>query len=142
MNITPPLPRSVQEIADVIGRDAALLLVESLPRAYSGMHRRSGLVILYVPKTIKPDHQLVGILGWETAAKLVHAFGGEMLQPATCFGLRIGERNAAIHARRASGVSVQSIAREFHISDRQVRNVLREMLQVEANDNPLNTAAA
>lgn len=106
------------------------------------MHRRSGLVILYVPKTIRPDHHLVGILGWEAASKLVSAFGGEMLQPATCFGIRIGERNSAIHAKRRSGVSVQSIAREFHISDRQVRNVLREMLQVECNDNSPDTAAA
>lgn len=136
-----PLPRSVQEIADVIGRDAALLLVDSLPRAYSPCHP-SGKVILYVPQSIRPDHHLVQLLGWANAEKLVDSFGGMMLQPAICTALRVGERDEAIRGMRSRGISVQAIAREFGITDRHVRNIVREMAEVEANDNSGKSAAA
>lgn len=144
MNNSSPLPRSVQEIADVIGRDAALMLVDKLPRAYSPCHP-SGKVILYVPQQVRVDHPLVALLGIDLATKMVRAFGGMMLQPAICTALRVGERDEAIRAMRASGVSVQAIAREFRISDRQVRNIcaaVKEIAEVVANDNSLNTAAA
>jgi hypothetical protein len=135
------LPRSVQEIADVIGRDLALKLVESLPRAYSPCHP-SGQVILYVPKYLRPDHHLVALLGWEAARRLAHTFGGEMLMPAICYGLRSGERNSAILSMRASGATQQDIAREFRVSARHVRNILKEMAQVDCTQKTLNNAAA
>ena len=48
------LPESVQEIADVIGRDGALRLVCQMPVCYRAQNKRSHKVILYVPKRLKP----------------------------------------------------------------------------------------
>ena len=70
------LPESVQEIADVIGTEAALRLVCQLPECYRDAGKKSRKVILYVPKRLPLDHQLVEILGFPTAQKLVAAFGG------------------------------------------------------------------
>lgn len=141
MNNTAKLPRSVQEIADVIGRDAALRLVEALPRSFAPS-RPYGRAVLYVPKSIRADHELVGMIGWDLATKLARMFGGEILQPSKCFGLRSNERNNTIRAMRASGCSTQSIAREFHMSDRQVRNIVKEIPDMAANETPANNRAA
>jgi hypothetical protein len=131
VNKPRPLPRSVQEVADVIGREAALALVDSLPRAFG----RPWQAFVYIPKAIRPDHPLVLLLGWNTADKLVRVFGGEMLRLASCSWSRKGERDIAIRAMRASGAAVQAVAREFQISERQVRNICAEIPHVEANDN-------
>lgn len=138
MNDARPLPRNVQEVADVIGRDAALRLVDSLPRALNRPWQRW----CYVPQKIRPDHPLSLLLGWVLAEKLVHVFGGEMLTLSNCSYTRKDERDAAIRSMRASGRSVQDVAREFRMSDRQVRNIVKEISQVETNDNIANTAAA
>lgn len=98
--------------------------------------------MLYVPKTIRVDHPLVVMLGWATARKLVGGFGGEILQPAVCFDQDKAARDESIREMRASGSTVQEIAREFRISDRQVRNIVKEIPQVAGNDNIPNTAAA
>ena len=50
-----PLPESVQEIADVIGRDQALTFIGQLPQA----GKRKWRVCVYIPKTLSPDHKLV-----------------------------------------------------------------------------------
>lgn len=79
------LPKSVREIADVIGRQEALFLIGQLPTRYSGKEgRESTRVNLYVPKRLNPTHQLVRILGWHNANRLVRAFGGEILYPGNC----------------------------------------------------------
>ncbi|EGO80860.1 hypothetical protein, partial [Xylella fastidiosa] len=89
------LPASVQELADVIGRKQALTLIGQLPRTYP-KGRRSGKVILYVPKALSPHHRLVSILGWEDAQKLVDVFGGEILQPANCNYIARHARDCAV----------------------------------------------
>ena len=77
------LPSSVQPIAAVIGRRAALYLIGQLPVAVRGKSgKQSRRVQLYVPKTLDEDHRLVQILGPQKAAALVAEFGGEMLYPA------------------------------------------------------------
>lgn len=140
------LPESVQEIAEVIGRDSALYLVGQLPRCYSGVDGKKGVrVILYVPKRIKPDDLLVRILGWRDAMRLVGAFGGEILQPASCADVYRGFRDRTIERLAADGMKPAAIAALLEVSDRHVRNLLREIPQQEipaANDNiaPLPTS--
>ncbi len=146
------LPESVQEIADVIGRDRALFLVGQLPRCHqtrkhskqSGWH-----VILYVPKVIKPDHQLVQILGWQDAAKMVAGFGGEILHPANCSEVYRPFRDKSALAMIEQGMSPVAVAEVLGVSERHVRNLKREKAQeafAAANDNtpaiPANRAAA
>jgi hypothetical protein len=85
------LPKSVQEIADVIGREKALHLIRSLPTYVAGKPgKKCTRVMLYVPQRLRMDHPLVLILGFEDAAKMVDVFGGECLQPANCSGNRGG----------------------------------------------------
>lgn len=129
------LPRSVQEIATVIGVERALYLVGQLPRCYS---RKSCHVILYVPKTLKPDHSLVQLLGWRDANKLVVAFAGEILQPANCAEVYRQFRDKTILRMGGEGLSAKVIAETLEVSDRHVRNLLREKAQEAlsaANDN-------
>jgi hypothetical protein len=122
------LPRSVQEIADVIGRDWTLFLIGQLPRAYSACHP-SGQVILYVPKVLKVDHPLVQLLGWKTASRLVQVFGGEILQPAHCADLYRDFRDRSIMRLLIEGHRPAILAEWFGVCDRHVRNLAREIPQ-------------
>lgn len=129
------LPGSVQEIANVIGTERALYLVGQLPRCYT---RKSCHVIMYVPKALKPDHLLVRLLGWKDASKLVAAFGGEILQPANCAEVYRAFRDKTILRMDSEGMSARAIAYTLEVSDRHVRNVLREKAQeacAAANSN-------
>lgn len=98
------LPRSAQEIADVIGQQAALHLIDSLPRCYDRRHGTR--VILYVPKALPITHRLVAILGWHNAHKLSRHFGGEILYPANCNVARAKARDRMLQA----GASLEEIA--------------------------------
>lgn len=133
------LPESVQEIAEVIGRDAALYLIGQLPTCYAGTAgHRSHRVILYVPKTLKPNHRLVEILGWNTALQLVKGFGGEILQPANCREIYAQFRDREIQRMLADGAKPAQVADLMGVSERHVRNLAREKPQEEftaANDN-------
>lgn len=123
------LPASVREIANVIGQEKALYLVGQLPRCVS---RKSTHVILYVPtlQRLKPDHRLVEILGWHDAVKMCKAFGGEIMQPANCAGFYRSFRDRSIHRLATmENLPLQVIAAMFNISDRQVRNIVREISQ-------------
>jgi hypothetical protein len=127
------LPKATQEIADVIGRARALYLVGALPRAYLGPANGSR-VNLYIPATLKPSHPLVALLGWVDAMKLVAHFGGEILYPSKCDEIIREHRDMSIRRLHAEGVGSSKIAEWFGISDRQVRNIVKE-IQHEANRN-------
>lgn len=136
------LPASVQEIADVIGREAALLLVGALPRCSQRDKRypkaASSRVIMYVPKRLEPGHRLVQILGHVQALSLVQHFGGEVLYPANCADVyrRFRDREALRMVRE--GMTAKAVADVLGVSDRHVRNLVREIPQEDwqpANDN-------
>ena len=134
------LPESVKEIADVIGNDAALDLIDKLPRYYGGADgKKSNRVILYVPKKLDPTHRLVAILGWQSAAKLVDAFGGEILAPANCRGVKAEQRNQEIRRLYREGVTRSDLARMLSITTRQIGNIVRAEIPhkdaTAANDN-------
>lgn len=141
------LPRDVQDIAEVIGVERALFLVGQLPRCYVKDKRKADVpkggqserVIMYVPRNMKPDHQLVRILGWKDAAALQAAFPGEIMQPGTCQVVYRDFRNQGIARMSRDGVPNTLVAEWFGVSDRFVRKILQEIPQVEtrtpANDN-------
>lgn len=145
------LPASVQEIADVIGRERALYLIGRLPRCYVADKRKreankggfSERVMLYVPKSLRPDHPLVQILGWPDAQRMVQAFGGEVLAPANCKHLVAGFRDAHIERLSREGLPLKLLADWFGVSERLVSNIAKaavgENPQVgtgpHANDN-------
>lgn len=122
------LPRSVRQIADVIGRHLALVLIGQLPRAYSRCHP-SGQVILYVPKVLRPDHALVRMIGYDAAAKLVRAYGGEILQPATCADIYRRFRDESLKRLLSQGHKPAELAEWFEVCERHVRNLAKEIAQ-------------
>ena len=120
------LPQSVREIAEVIGREAALLLIGRLPVCYRDAGKKSPKVILYVPKRLPPDHQLVEILGYPTAQKLVDAFGGEILYPANCRAILAHQRNELVARMLDGGARPAIVAELFGMTERNVRNLQRK----------------
>ena len=113
------LPPRVQEIADVIGRHEALLLIGQLPKCRSG--KNANVVILYVPKRITHKHRLVEILGWDKAQQLVKAFGGEILYPPNCARIATRFRNKRIIEMMGEGFTADYVAEEFGVTVRYVR---------------------
>lgn len=137
------LPASVQEIADVVGVERALFLIGQLPRCYFRDARwpdaKNAHVIMYVPtaQRLSPDHELVRILGWQDAMKLARFFGGEILRPASCAGIYRSFRDENIMRIALEGTPVAIVADWFGVSERHVKNLLRENPQEErraAND--------
>ncbi|OIN76288.1 hypothetical protein BL248_08400 [Ralstonia solanacearum] len=131
---TMQLPRTVQEIADVIGSERALYLVGKLPRYEGGVEgKKSSRVILYVPTLARldDDHELVRILGRDDATKLCKSFGGEVLHPANCREIYRRFRDKSIASMVAdmvgsglpNGYAVAHVANLFGVSGRTVRNV-------------------
>ena len=136
------LPSSVREIADVIGDERALFLIGKLPKCYPKDARypnaKREKVMLYVPRTLKPDHPFVRIIGWRDAEKLAGVFGGEILNVANCAEIYRPFRDAAIVRLAGEGVPVSMLAEWFDVCDRHIRNLVKENPQVGlrgANDN-------
>ena len=128
------LPASVQEIAEVIGRERALYLIGQIPQC----GKRAWRVNFYVPQRLKPDCLLVRILGWADASKMVREFGGMILQPSNCNHIHRQFRNKTIRLMDAGGLSIQVIAENVGLTPRMVRNILAESSPAEttpANDN-------
>jgi hypothetical protein len=139
------LPRSVQEIAEVIGVERALFLIGQLPKCRAGLPGKESIrPIMYVPKSVKPNDRLVQILGWNDAQKIVRAFGGEILQPANCSEIYRRFRDATIvRMVRQDGADPSAVAELMGVTSRHVRNVLKEIPQQEikaANDNHRHSA--
>lgn len=121
----PPLPESVAEIAEVIGRDKALMLLGQLPQSGTRPWRR----VLYVPKKLPIDHPLVHLLGYNDAKKLAYAFAGMILQPSNCKGIYRAYRNRQIRRMSNEGVAVADIAEVVDLSTYRVREILNGGLQ-------------
>jgi hypothetical protein len=119
--MSKPLPDSVQQIAEVIGEDAALTLVRCWPRT------RSGRPVLYVPATLPADHRLVAIIGWHAAARLVKVFHGEIIFLATCAIVQRDGRNQLIAEALANRASPAAVAIKHGVSERQVRRIAAAM---------------
>lgn len=120
------LPNSVREIADVIGVEQALRLINSLPMCDSGKDgRRKVRPILYVPKKLPADHRLVQILGWHDAYRLTRVFGGEILYPANLRETLEAERNKFFRRMVAIGFRPEVLADLVGVSERGMRKMCR-----------------
>lgn len=113
------LPRNVQEIASVIGRERALFLISQLPRTRVESKQWSA-VFLYVPKQLKPDDRLVRILGWNNASKLTNHFGGELIQLSSCDYIYKNFLHRSMARMFADGMKVKDIAQLLGVSERTV----------------------
>ena len=123
-NCLPELPASVAEIADVIGRDAALRLVGALPPAGSRSWRR----VVYVPKRLKPGHPLIDMVGLEAAQALARHFAGAVVQPGACADMIRAWNTRHLRRLAAEGWPADELAEAFGLSARQVRNLAPDVV--------------
>lgn len=135
------LTQTVQEIADVIGRERALYLIGQLPttRVESRQYNK---VLLYVPKSLAMDHILVKILGWNDASKLAKVFAGELIQVSNCEYIYRAFLHRSIKQLTKEGMSAKAVAELFGVSERTVIRHSDDKPKKElsaANDNTPKT---
>ncbi|MDE4304005.1 hypothetical protein PXK30_03665 [Phaeobacter gallaeciensis] len=115
-----PLPESVQEIAEVIGRRNAVRLVEGTRQTGGRKWRRQ----LYVPGDMKEDHRIAAMIGVEAALLLSKSHAHCILELPSCHGLR--KAYMADHALRQwdAGASISEIAQEMGIEIKTAQGLL------------------
>jgi len=114
---TDLLPRILQDLAELIGLQLTMRLVEE----YGGIR-------LYIPKCdMADDHALVKLIGREAAEKLQREYGGEphMDIPLALASVR-AVRNAEIRAARPHK-SASHLAREYRTTERNIRLICGEI---------------
>ncbi|MBF0294269.1 MAG: hypothetical protein HQL96_03700 [Magnetococcales bacterium] len=107
------LPGSLEEIAEVIGREGALKLV----------HECGGTRI-FIPRKLRVQHKLVTLLGHEQAKRLSLHFGGETLTVVRAAQLLRRTRNREIVRRYDAGEGVRQLARDHALTERQIYAIL------------------
>lgn len=118
------LPDNVRQIAAVIGRERALLLVgKVLKWDRGGNYGRAGC--LYVPRRLTPGHKLIDLAGQPDALRLVEAFGGEILHISPCAAVLRRWRNAEAARLAAAGVTRREVAEIIGVCQRHLSNLLR-----------------
>lgn len=112
------LPRSVREMVAHIGLPATMAIV----RVYGG-------TVLRVPTGARADGQqlleLIELIGKPATRALIAAYGGERLFIPRCAQALRDMRDRGIIAAYDAGQSVNSLAREHTMTDRQIRTILK-----------------
>lgn len=123
-----PLPSTVQDIAEVIGREDALYLIGQLP-GYKTPARGGTQIGINIPRIdrLTPDHRLSQILGFPLARKLCVHFGGQLLKPANCSGLIKDFRNKSICEFWEGGHTVAEISEIFDMPTKYIRKILQDL---------------
>ncbi|KAA0014414.1 hypothetical protein F0A17_01835 [Billgrantia pellis] len=126
------LPKSVQQIADVVGRDKALHLVRQLRQQQAGK-----TLSIYVPQPerLHINHALVEMLGYPEALALCEEFGGTHLFPSACRYLQRAIKNRQILALRDTGLSIEEVAEQLGMSRKWVANVVDARDMVRRGDS-------
>ncbi|WP_420023751.1 hypothetical protein ACN9JG_06225 [Cereibacter azotoformans] len=114
-----PLPETLQDVAEVIGREGALRLSEGLPQCGSRSWRR----MVYVPQKMKPDHPLVRLLGRERAEELRQSHTNMILEVPVCVEIRAAYREHIIARLKAAEMPDQQIAQMVGVDVSTVRLV-------------------
>lgn len=108
------LPQVILEMKGLIGMQKTLKLVE----VYGGLH-------LKIPIRFNDDHPLTRLLGHHAVLKLIGRFGGDTLYIAKADALLRIQRNIEIAQRFDSGVPARTLARDYHLSERQIWTILK-----------------
>ena len=123
-----PLPRSLQVIADIIGRDAALDLAD----AYGG-------IPVYIPLSPTRDHLFLSFLRpAQLAALCASPLGGQWHTMAR--GPMRDSKRAAIEQLLADGYSLRDVALRMKVSSTYVQTIRRDMKKTLARDAPVQAS--
>lgn len=111
------------EVVPIIGWDAALELV----RTFGGTR-------VYVPEArhLGAAHNLVEAIGEDAAKQLAKKLPSRLLVIPRGTSLFNARRNEAIRRRFDQGATAPKLALEFHLTERQIRNILNELPGVTA----------
>ena len=117
-----PLPESVAEIVEVIGRGNAVRLVEGTRATGTRKWRRH----LYVPGEMHDEHRITKIVGQEAAVQLSHSHANCIIELPSCFALR--KAYMADHALRLAdgGAVLSEIAREMGVEQKTAKGLLAD----------------
>lgn len=126
-----PLPGTLEDIAEVIGRGLAVRLAEALrPVGEDGRPEATGSRpwrrMIYVPRRMKPDHPLISILGWDAARALQRSHTSMILEVPYCIELERAYRRHVMRAMADAGHSVDHIAAWVSVHPRTVADTLRD----------------
>lgn len=124
------LPQIVRDVAEVIGRRQAFVLAGAVcppatPGRRGAIRGRSGCI--YIPCKLKDGRheRLTEILGVHDAAKMVTAFGGEILHFPSGEAYTRNLRDRAIRRMAQERWPVPVVAWMFDVCERTVQNLLR-----------------
>jgi hypothetical protein len=120
------LPSTAQMVADVIGRDATLLLCAS-----NAVQQRD----IYVPLSMQRAARITDVIGVQACALLVAQFGGQHLKLAACSCLARAARKAAIQRAFVSGIAVARLAVIYAVTERLVHYYVRELRNSDTRRN-------
>jgi len=119
------IPSSLHELSLVIGIEATIALITE----YTGMRK-------YIPTTamLTPEHDLVKVIGWESAYKLCEYCGGDRLDfPKTCEA-PLPRKMATARKMRERGFTNSEIAEAFNISPRTAINWCNDRYQFKPRE--------
>ena len=114
----PPLPPTAQVIADVIGREATLILAGKVANRN-----------LYIPYSLDDTHWIAKTIGYAKAHALKQEFGGLHMSLANCVHYYTRERNEHIKEDYLSGVSTITLADKYQISQRRVQHIVAGLIK-------------
>ena len=122
------LPQSLVEMAEIIGLEAVLTLVEL-----------RGGITLCVPVRAREDHWLVPHIGIDALRHLTEHYGGEEIEIPRCAAAVRAEMDAELLAKWRAGISQSRLARMYRITERAVRKKIRraERREETTADQPL-----
>lgn len=106
-----------QEVTQLIGQEAAVKLAAQ----YGGTR-------LYIPATIKPEHDLCQLLGQVAAQQLAEEFCGLTLEIPRDVDSQIRQRNKLIMTDRAAGMTQRQLALKYRLTERTIRKITNSPL--------------
>lgn len=109
------LPKSVQELVELIGIDAALAIVQE-----------RGGIRLCVPRQAREDHWLVPLIGLDALRALVAHYDGEEIDVPRCASALRAARERQIAAELEHD-SVARVARRHAYTERGIRKLRRRL---------------
>lgn len=116
------LPESIQELIEVVGWPATLVIVEA-----------RGGVRLCVPSQATADHWLAERIGMQALIALVERYRGEEIEVARCAAaIRAGQERQILREASA-GASNATLARQYGYTERGIRKLRRRVEREQAN---------